>query len=481
MFSTTSTDLIPKRLNSSPTTMASAFHYPISCCFFIFFATLHTFNGDLPAAVSAKTRKPDSLALPVRKDKETLQYYTVLEMGSDGTAIYATIELGGHYFWFDCDKIGYNSSYYKAITCSSSRCKKASKVAACAMNNCLVNKRPGCSNETCSLYPYNPFTNSITYGLLIEDSVSVSNFTGLALGINVETRPFVFQCLDSTSNSITDGLAKVQYGPTGVVGLGSTPFALPTQLALGQKLPRNFALCFYDVFASEGLGNIFIGGGPYYMNLDTKNDVTKYLFKTPLIIKEFKREVVLKGEPFDEYFIGVKTIKIDGSVLHFENSANLLAIKDIKGVSYGGTSISTTVPYSVLHGSIYKPFVEAFVKKAALRNITRVAGVGKFGACFSSKTIHYTRVGPRVPTIDLVLQNKNVKWRIYGANSMVKINKDVLCLGFVDGGSNARTAVVIGGHQIENNLLEFDLPSSTLGFASLLAHNKTCMADRVLF
>uniref|UniRef100_A0A7N2LHD8 Peptidase A1 domain-containing protein n=1 Tax=Quercus lobata TaxID=97700 RepID=A0A7N2LHD8_QUELO len=39
-----------------------------------------------------------------------------------------------------------------------------------------------------------------------------------------------------------------------------------------------------------------------------------------------------------------------------------------------------------------------------------------------------------VPTIDLLLQSKSVYWRIYGANSMVKVKKNLLCLGVVDGG-----------------------------------------------
>ncbi|KAJ4846961.1 Glc7p regulatory subunit, partial [Turnera subulata] len=36
---------------------------------------------------------------------------------------------------------------------------------------------------------------------------------------------------------------------------------------------------------------------------------------------------------------------------------------------------------------------------------------------------------------------------------------DLWCLGFVDGGVNARTTVVIGGHQMEDNLFQFDLES----------------------
>jgi hypothetical protein len=79
-----------------------------------------------------------------------------------------------------------------------------------------------------------------------------------------------------------------------------------------------------------------------------------------------------------------------------------------------------------------------------------------------------------VPTIGLVLQG-GVEWTIFGGNSMVLVSKNVACLGFVDGGKEPRTAVVIGGHQLEDNLLEFDLVSSKLGFSSsLLLQNATC-------
>jgi hypothetical protein len=50
-----------------------------------------------------------------------------------------------------------------------------------------------------------------------------------------------------------------------------------------------------------------------------------------------------------------------------------------------------------------------------------------------------------------------------------------LCLGFVNGGENARTSIVIGGHQLEDNLVQFDLATSRVGFSStLLGRQTTC-------
>ena len=69
-------------------------------------------------------------------------------------------------------------------------------------------------------------------------------------------------------------------------------------------------------------------------------------------------------------------------------------------------------------------------------------------ACFSTKNVGVTRLGYAVPEIQLVLHSKDVVWRIFGANSMVSVSDDVICLGFVDGGVNPGASVVrvpVGG------------------------------------
>ncbi|CAI0466344.1 unnamed protein product [Linum tenue] len=75
-----------------------------------------------------------------------------------------------------------------------------------------------------------------------------------------------------------------------------------------------------------------------------------------------------------------------------------------------------------------------------------------FELCYNSTAIGSTRVGPAVPQIDLVLQSSN-------------------------GGVNPRTSIVIGGHQLEDNLLQFDLADSRLGFSSSLLFRQTTCAN----
>ncbi|KAI8566213.1 hypothetical protein RHMOL_Rhmol02G0022600 [Rhododendron molle] len=124
----------------------------------------------------------------------------------------------------------------------------------------------------------------------------------------------------------------------------------------------------------------------------------------------------------------------------------------------GGTKISTVTPYTVLQTSIYNAVTGFF--RNQLPGVPTVAAVAPFGLCFNSTN----RLAPGVPGIDLVMQNETVYWTIVGGNSMVQVGDEVLCLGFVDGRSNPRTSIVIGGYQIEDNLLQFDLGASRHGF-----------------
>ncbi|KAK1351730.1 Basic 7S globulin [Heracleum sosnowskyi] len=113
-----------------------------------------------------------------------------------------------------------------------------------------------------------------------------------------------------------------------------------------------------------------------------------------------------EGEVSADYFIGVKSIKINEKVIPI--NAKLLSINATQGS--GGTKISTVHPYTVLETSIYKAVVKAFVKEL---NVPRVRSMAPFGACFSSKNIGTAYTGPAVPTIDLVLQSNLLEdlWR----------------------------------------------------------------------
>ncbi|KAI3754982.1 hypothetical protein L1987_54774 [Smallanthus sonchifolius] len=395
--------------------------------------------------------------LQVTKDAKTLQYVTQISQRTPLVPVKLTLDLGGPYMWVNCER-GYTSSTYIPARCGSAPCRLLN-TTSCTTGTTCQPPVPDCFNNTCGHGPDNPIANTGTSGQLGADVFKIQSTNVLS----VLTVPrLYFIC---GNNFINDGLAT---GVTGIAGLGRTGASLPSQLSSYFKFDNKFGLCLSSSTRSSGA--VFFGDGPYTLlpNVDASSSLTY----TPLIVNPVTESGFLV-DASPKYFIGVKSIKVnDKRVTGFNQT--LLSI-DSEGK--GGTSISTTHPYTVMETSIYKAVVSAFAN-AMPKNVEKVSNVAPFGACFSSKNIVSTRLGPGVPSIDLELQSKNV-WRINGANSMVEVKKNVLCLGFVEARTDFAPTipVVIGGHQIEDNLLQFDLLKSRLGFSSSLLGRSTSCAN----
>ncbi|XP_015872172.3 probable aspartic proteinase GIP2 [Ziziphus jujuba] len=416
------------------------------------FTTLLLFISIAPSFAQQSFR-PKALVAQVSKDSSTLQYVTRISQRTPLVPLNLVLDLGGQYLWVDCDN-NYVSSTYRPARCRSAQCSLA-RSNGCG--DCFSAPRPGCNNNTCGVSPDNTVTGTATSGELAEDVVSIQSTDGKNPGRNVSDSSFIFACAPTF---LLQGLAS---GVSGMAGFGRTRISLPSQFAAAFSFHRKFAICL----ASNGV--VFFGDGPYV--LLPGQDVSESLTFTPLFLNPVSTaSAFAQGDPSSEYFIGVKSIRVNDKVVPVNTT--LLSI-DNEGV--GGTKISTVNPYTVLESSIYDAVTKAFIDEAATRNITRVGPVAPFDVCFSSENILSTRLGASVPSIDLVLQNENTKWTIFGANSMVEARDGVLCLGFVNGGKNPRTSIVIGGYQLEDILLQFDLATSRLGFTStLLGRQTTC-------
>ncbi|KAK3415748.1 hypothetical protein EUGRSUZ_H01512 [Eucalyptus grandis] len=246
-------------------------------------------------------------------------------------------------------------------------------------------------------------------------------------------------------------------------------------VAEARSLPRCFALCLSGSRSAAGV--TFVGtAGPY--NFLPGIDLSKGLTYTPILLNPQGDTVITYArEPAAEYYVGVTAVRVNGKVVPL--NATLLAIDEESG--RGGTLISTVLPYTALQTSIFRAVTQAFAREAsAAFNLTTIQPVKPFSLCYSARDVGVTRAGPAVPAIDLVMQSEEVFWRVFGANSMVRIQRkgtDAWCLGLVDGGAEARAAIVIGGHQVEDNLLQFDLGSMRLGFSSSVLVRGTTCAD----
>ncbi|XP_031374155.1 probable aspartic proteinase GIP2 [Punica granatum] len=422
----------------------------ISCLLFVFLLSS-------PAHQSFWSK---ALALPVAKDGWTSQYLTCIHQRPPPVPLSLVVDLGGWHSWVACDIPEYISSTFRPSRCGSAQGARGTQ--GYCRHSCLGSPAvPGCNNNTCILIGENTVRRIDFPGGLGSDGLSLPSTDGSNPGNIVRVPQFLFVCGSDIS------LFRLASGATGMAPLGRTKIALPLMLSSAFSFSRKFAICLPSSNTSTGV--IFFGDGPY--NLLPNVDASQSLTYTPLLSNPVHTyTAAFGGEPSYEYFIGVKSITVGNKLLSL--NSNLLTIKSN---GHGGTELSTVNRYTVLETSIFAAFTKAFISEAAARNITRVGAVRPFEVCFSSKNIPGTRVGPAVPYIYLTLQNKDTIWTITGSNSMVQINNDFLCLGAVDGGSYVQTAVLIEGYQLENNLIQFDLARSRVGFSNtLLGRQTTC-------
>ncbi|KAF8106604.1 hypothetical protein N665_0137s0055 [Sinapis alba] len=256
--------------------------------------------------------------------------------------------------------------------------------------------------------------------------------------------PFGPTCRNDTCiSSEVEGLPS---GANGVLGLSNSSTSFVNGLVSSYKIPFKVALCLPS---KDYSGNAYIGGGPYLLPPNRK-DVTGLLVSTPMMWAH---------EHVTSYTIDVTSIEVNGK---------RVASKNNKG-PWEPALIGKSIPYSRLDSSIYDPLVKAFAEKAQ-----KVNAVLPFTDCFSYKSFGgKSLLEKEVPVISLVLGG-GAKWDIYGPNSLVKVNKNVLCLAFERVG-NWVYPIEIGSYQMEDNLVEFDLEASKFSFtSSLLRHNISC-------
>ncbi|KAF5174954.1 Basic 7s globulin [Thalictrum thalictroides] len=407
----------------------------------LFFVFLFLFSFCNATQQLGGTFRPRALVLPIRRDVPTNLYVADIHKRTPQLPVPFVIDLSGRYLWVTCEH-DYLSTTYRAPKCHSTQCSIAN---AHTCRTCSSQTGPGCHNNTCSLVSYNPVTRKSAPGEVAQDVLSIQSIKGSNPGPVVSVPHFIFGCAPS---SILQG--PLPTNTQGFAGFGRSQVSLPSQLASHFGFRQKFALCL------GGNGVIFFGDGPYMMQPGV--DVSKSLSTTPLIVSR-------QGE----YLIGVRSIKINNKNVPINTT-----LLPIYPRGNGGTKISTVVPYTVLETSIFRAVTQFFANE--LSQVPRVNPVTPFGLCFDAQHIGASRMGPAVPSIDFVLDKDYVVWRMFGANLMVRAPNNAMCLAFVDGGVNhQRASIVIGAHQLEDNLLQFDLTASRLGFSSsLLGRQTTC-------
>uniref|UniRef100_A0A6N2MKQ4 Peptidase A1 domain-containing protein n=1 Tax=Salix viminalis TaxID=40686 RepID=A0A6N2MKQ4_SALVM len=392
------------------------------------------------------------LHTPIEKDHSTGQYIISAYLKTPLKLTKLVLDLGATYSWVNCDD--YISSTYQHIPCNSSIANSLSAYAC--MDTCEDPPGPNfLLDNPIKAVDYRK-VNGINAALV--DSLALPNTQGSLVSIS----NFIFSC---ARTGFLKGLAK---GVTGLAALGNSNLSIPVQINKAfPSSPNCFAMCLSGSTSQPGLA------------LFGRIDLSKSLLYTPLIFNPLGRDSDSNNHRLSpEYYVGLTSIKVNGKMVALNKA--LLAIDGQSGS--GGTRISTIVPYTKLQSSIYKAFTLAFLKEAASPsfNLTTTKPVKPFRVCYPASAVKNTQMGPSVPIIELVLDRQDVVWKMFGSNSMVRVTKksvDLWCLGFVDGGGSDGPSIVIGGNQLEDNLLQFDLQSKKLGFSSSILSKGTNCAD----
>ncbi|RCV21831.1 hypothetical protein SETIT_4G169500v2 [Setaria italica] len=247
--------------------------------------------------------------------------------------------------------------------------------------------------------------------------------------------------------SCAPGQPNLPAGAVGVAGLAPSTQSFLAQVARTQKVANKLALCLPSdgkITTGNSVGVAIYGGGP--LIFPDRGDFTTMLAGTAPLVG-------FNGSP--GYFISATGIAVEQSLAG--NPGTLVV------------GLSTTAPYTALRPDVYDPFMKAFDQAATGSNfpwMTRVASVAPFERCYDSTKLPPTRLGYAVPQIEFVLKSGS-NYSVVGGNSMVQVNVNTACLGFVKASGQA-PAAIIGGFQMENRLLVLDAEKKTLGFTTFL-------------
>lgn len=389
----------------------------------------------LAAAAASISTSVRAIVATITKDASSSLYAVALNSNQS-----FVIDLAGPLLWSACSPI------HRNIPCNATECRVAREYSPPSCPRvAAVNRRP-C---TCTASLVDPITGRCAFDDLTSTVLTLSSTDGRNPLSTVRVRHVVAACAPrSLLGSLPDAAV-------GVAGLGRSRLALPSQLSARLSLKRQFAICLPGSGSAPGAA--FFGNGPFYFLAAPPIDASALLRYTPLL-----RHPTNPG-----YFLKAKCIAVNGEAVPF-----LARVLEFDSLGHGGVTISAAVPYTTVSSHVYRPLLRAFA--AATSGIPRRPKASPFGLCLKSAALGSTRVGYGVPPIDLMLEGGG-NWTLFGANSMVQVDKETACLAIVDGGARAERAVVIGGYQMENSLVSFDPARSRLGFTStLLGVQTTC-------
>ncbi|KAF7025873.1 hypothetical protein CFC21_038024 [Triticum aestivum] len=389
----------------------------------------------------ASCKSARSVLAPVTKDPATRLYTIPFHYGAN-----IVVDTAGPLVWSTCAP----DHLPAAFPCKSDTCRLANKYHAPSCTESAADKLCDHSHKVCKAFPYNPVTGACAAGDLIHTRFVANTTDGKNPVSQVNVRA-VAACAPSKL------LESLPQGASGVAGLAGSDLALPAQVASAQKVSNKFLLCLPRGLSADP-GVAVFGGGPLHFMAQPERDYTKELAYTPLVAK--------KGNP--AHYITIKSIAVESARVPVPAQA----------LATGGAVLCTRSPFTLLRSDVFLPLVDAFTKALAKQGAQggpvakAVKPYAPFQLCYDRRTLANTRIGYLVPAVTLTLGGgKN--WTMDGLSLMVDMGPTTACLAFVQmqgvkGGDGSAPSVLIGGFQMENTVLEFDMKKKKrLGFARL--------------
>ncbi|KAM0908186.1 hypothetical protein ACQ4PT_015629 [Festuca glaucescens] len=403
-----------------------------------------------PAAVrrcAAQERTGDAppykpLVSPLARDSATSLYTITIQ--DSGPLI---VDLAGPLVWSTC------ASGHPTFSCSSRECAAANgdgvTPAPAPAPRPSCRKSPNCA---CTAHPCNPVTGRCAAGDLTSSPMSANTTDGRSLLPHPVSFSIVASCAPENL------LQSLPAGAVGVAGLSRAPLSLPSQLAARRGLGSRFALCLPGV-AVFGNTTIYLMGFPL--------ELTAIIGRTPLV-KNPKRSG-------DYYIPAVAITMVWASSGDTPAALPPRALELDPATGRGGVTLSTVAQYTAMRSDVYGPFLQAFdAAIGAPGTVKKVPEVAPFKLCYDTWSLRpLKRLGWDVPIIRLELAaGASSNWTMYSGNSLVQVGDRTMCLAFLEmaggGGSDDGPAVVIGTHQLEDNLLVFDADNEELRFSGIL-------------
>ncbi|CAL4907841.1 unnamed protein product [Urochloa decumbens] len=400
------------------------------------------------------------LVSPLAKDPAT-SLYTISIMDGGGPLV---VDLAGDLVWSAC------APGHPTFPCGSSECAAAAgstcpeqgqgrpwqqDYGAGAVIDAVGDRQCTCTARACD--PTARERARCAAGDLTSFAMSASATDG-----RNALRPVAFEALGVCA---PDWLLPAD--AAGVAGFGRrAPLSLPSQLAARRGLGRRFALCLPGV--------VIFGDTPIHLG-SYPPDLMTTIASTPLVSRNNPK---IGGGGGGGYYLPVEAISVSWPSWGVAPTRAALpagALELDAATGRGGVALSTVTRYTAMRPDVYRAVVRAFSDAIGRPGYVRQApAVAPFELCYDTASLRHVRVlGWDVPSIHLELgAGASMNWTVGSGNSMVQAAEGTLCLAVVEmRGAVAEPAVptvVIGGYQVEDNLLVFDEDEEVLHFSGLL-------------